>query len=304
MNYLNRKLPTIKQLQCFLAVAYELNFRRAAERMLMTQPPLTRQIQCLEEMLDCSLFTRNTHQVYLTEVGIQFEKQARELINQLAHLVREINRESCTVKIGITRTLDSSLIPAIYSAFKLLDDTNVRFSHQLVSKQLLQMLRSGKLDIALVGEKPLSHLQEFSFYWLDREPLMLALPSVHPASLKERVLLQDVADLPLYWFSRRANPGFYGKCETYFQQLPFPLKRIPKPDDSLIMLANIAKGKGMALMPQSMCVSMREGLCYRKLDKSDNEQLNIDIYLVIRSNEHRDNVLHITQKLLAISPKN
>jgi DNA-binding transcriptional LysR family regulator len=303
LTIFNEKLPTIKQLQCFLAVAHELNFRRAAERMRMTQPPLTRQIQCLEDVIGCPLFTRDTHQVHLTEAGIKLEEQAKQLINQLSHLVQRLNVESDTVKIGVTRTLDFSLIPTINAHLEKLIDADEISAHQLTSKQLLQILARGNLDIALVGEKAPNGEEAFEFRWLYREPLMLALPSSHPASIQDTVSLRDVVDLPLYWFSRSANPGFYDKCENVLQSLPFVLKRKAEPDDSLIMLASIARGKGMALMPQSMCVSTRAGLCYRHLDAQMNERLHIDVYLVMQKNEKRVNVLNAARQLLASSPE-
>ncbi|WP_052145728.1 LysR substrate-binding domain-containing protein [Xenorhabdus nematophila] len=166
------------------------------------------------------------------------------------------------------------------------------------------MLEHGKLDIALVDEKPLNYLQEFNFHWLYREPLMLALPSSHSASLKEKISLKYITDLPLYWFSCSTHSSFCHKCEIYFRQLPFNLEKISKPDDSLIMLSNIAKGKGMALLPKSMCIATRKGLCYRSLEEIDNEYLNIDIYLVTRKDEIRSNVLNIYKDLLIISEKN
>lgn len=303
MNYFNEKLPTIKQLQCFVAVAHELNFRRAAERMRMTQPPLTRQIQCLEDVIGCHLFTRNTHQVHLTEEGMRLQTQAMQLIEQLSQLVKSLKVESGTVKIGVTRTLDFTLIPTINAHLEKLIDADDVSSYQLTSKQLLQILGRGNLDIALTGEKSSSNDDEFDFRWLHREPLMLALPSSHPASIKDSLSLQDVADLPLYWFSRSANPSFYDKCEAFFEKLPFTLKRKSEPDDSLLTLANVARGKGMALMPESMCLSMREGLCYRKLEARTARQLNIDVYLVVRKNEQRENVLRAVEQLIPLVPE-
>ncbi|HGM5491713.1 TPA: LysR family transcriptional regulator [Serratia fonticola] len=299
MKDLNIKLPTIKQLQCFLSVAHELNFHRAAERMRMTQPPLTRQIQCLEEVVGCPLFTRDTHQVRLTDVGRQLEEHAKQLISQMTGVIKALRVENGKVKIGVTRTLDFTLIPMLNYALEQLTDIDDIYSHQLTSRQLLQMLGRGNLDIALVGETTIDNEQNFCFHSIHRESLMLAMPSSHPASIQESVALKEVADLPLYWFSRSANPAYYDKCEAYLQQLPFVLKRKSEPDDSLIMLANIARGKGIALMPKSMCVSTREGLCYRNLDRKTNENLNIDVYLAVRQDENRSSVLNVRDSFLS-----
>lgn len=298
MNDFSVNLPTIKQLQCFIAVAHELNFRRAAEQMKMSQPPLTRQIQTLEALLGQSLFIRNTHQVQLTEAGKELQRQAKTLIEQLSRLVKELKVESEKLRVGVTRALDFTLIPSIHAHLTTLMDIDEVLSYHLNSRQLLKMLDSQNLDIVFTGEKSSGHDDEFDFFWLHREPLMLALPASHPAALQDRVSLKDVADLALFWFSRSANPSFYDKCEQVFNALPFALQFKPESEDSLLTLANVARGNGMALMPQSMCLSTREGLCYRKLDEQTSSHLNIDVYLATRKNEQREHVLEAVNVFL------
>ncbi|WP_235428307.1 MULTISPECIES: LysR family transcriptional regulator [Xenorhabdus] len=298
MDSLRGKLPSIKQLQCFLAVAQELNFRRAAERLHMTQPPLTRHIKCLEETLGCDLFTRNTHKVHLTDNGLMLVKKATYLINELTLFMDKIKNEESYLRIGLTSTLNFNNIPELSNKIKaLMTGGEIGTSH-LVSSQLLRFLSKEKIDLVVIGEQSLHNKHDFQFYWLYREPLLLALPSSHPGSLKEKVSLTDVADLSLFWFSRNANPAFYDKCESYFQQLPFLLKRCQEPDDSLVMLSSIARGKGMAIMPRSMCISNQKGLCYRELDKVAAQSLNIDIYTAIRKNESREVVINGLNHLL------
>jgi len=298
VNDFSVNLPTIKQLQCFIAVAHELNFRRAAEQMKMSQPPLTRQIQTLEALLGQSLFIRNTHQVQLTEAGKELQRQAKTLIEQLSRLVKELKVESEKLRVGVTRALDFTLIPSIHAHLTTLMDIDEVLSYHLNSRQLLKMLDSQNLDIVFTGEKSSGHDDEFDFFWLHREPLMLALPASHPAALQDRVSLKDVADLALFWFSRSANPSFYDKCEQVFNALPFALQFKPESEDSLLTLANVARGNGMALMPQSMCLSTREGLCYRKLDEQTSSHLNIDVYLATRKNEQREHVLEAVNVFL------
>ena len=300
MNDFSVNLPTIKQLQCFIAVAHELNFRRAAEQMKMSQPPLTRQIQTLEALLGQPLFIRNTHQVQLTEVGKQLQRQAKPLIEELSRLVKELKVESEKLRVGVTRALDFTLIPSIHAHLATLMDIDEVLSYHLNSRQLLKMLDSQNLDIVFTGEKSSGHGDEFDFFWLHREPLMLALPASHPAALQDRVSLKDVADLALFWFSRSANPSFYDKCEQAFNALPFALQFKPESEDSLLTLASVARGNGMALMPQSMCLSTREGLCYRKLDEQTASHLNIDVYLATRKNERREHVLEAVRTFLPV----
>ena len=82
-HLISSNLPSVKQLQCFLAVAYALNFRQAAERLNMTQPPLTRHIQSLEALLHQQLFSRSTHAVSLTEDGRALVARAEKILADL-----------------------------------------------------------------------------------------------------------------------------------------------------------------------------------------------------------------------------
>lgn len=297
MDSINNKLPSIKQLQCFLVVAQELNFRRAAERLRMTQPPLTRQIKLLEEMLGCALFIRNTHEVRLTEAGRKLVPKATQLINELTHCVDEMNTEQSRLRMGLTRTLSFDNIPQVS------DRINQFLSHKeidiqnLTSIQLLQLLSKGQMDMVIIGEKSLHSEQDFSFHWIYREPLLLVMPSSHPASLQDKVALADIADLPLFWFPRHANPLYYDKCEAYFRHLSFTLERVKEPDDSLVLLSSIARGKGMTLMPQSMCTFHQQGLCYRTLTDDAAQSLNIDVYVATRKNDTREWVINGVQLL-------
>ncbi len=298
MGSMNTKLPGIKQLQCFLVVAQELNFRRAAERLRMTQPPLTRQIKALEETLGCSLFIRNTHEVRLTESGRKLVVKATYLINELTHFVDEMNTEQSRLRIGLTRTLSFENIPQVNDRIKQLISHEEFDIQNQTSSQLLQSLSKGLMDMVIIGEKSLHSEQDFNFHWIYREPLLLVMPSAHPASLQEKVALTDIADLPLFWFPRHANPLYYDKCEAYFRHLPFTLERIKEPDDSLVLLSSIARGKGMTLMPQSMCTFNQQGLCYRALTDDAAQSLNIDIYVATRKSDTRDGVINGIQRLI------
>lgn len=291
-HLIGNNLPSVKQLQCFLAVAHELNFRRAAERLRMTQPPLTRQIKCLEAVLGQQLFIRSTHDVSLTDAGRALMAKAESILRQLSELKTASLAAEERLRIGLTRSLNFELIEPVNRLLIGLDAADDVETPNLTSAQLLQRLSKNTLDLVLTGEKASGHEDTLQYRWVCREPLLLAMPAMHPASLKEKVALEDVTDLPLFWFSRSANPSFYDKCERVFERLNAPLKRVKEPDDSLVMLTHIARGKGFALMPQSKCTFNQEGLCYRELADDAARTLNIDIYAATRLNENRMAVLN------------
>jgi len=295
-HLISSHLPTIKQLQCFLAVAHELNFRRAAERLSMTQPPLTRQIQSLEDLLGQSLFSRTTHAVTLTESGRALVAKAEAILTALSVLKQEA-QPAARLRIGLTRTLNFERIAPLnkqLASFLARDEMEMP---SLTSAQLLQSLAKNNLDLILTGEKGPEAKEVVQYAWVYREPLLVAMPSTHPASLTQKVSLDALADLPLFWFARSANPQFYDKCERYFATLSVMLKRVREPDDSLLMLSHIARGKGFALMPQSKCTFNQAGLCYRPLTEGAAQQLAIDVYVAIRADENSESVLNALRVL-------
>lgn len=296
-HLISNNLPSVKQLQCFLAVAHELNFRRAAERLRMTQPPLTRQIKCLEAVLDRQLFSRSTHDVSLTEDGRAMVVKAEAILQELSELKTGSLSSEKTLRIGLTRTLNFDLIEPVNKQLSKLNAGDDVETPNLTSAQLLQCLSKNTLDLVLTGEKSTGHEDIIQYRWICREPLLMVMPAMHPASIKEKVSLEDVSDLPLFWFARSANPSFYDKCDSYFDLLKFPLKKVKEPDDSLVMLTHIARGKGFALMPQSKCTFNQEGLCYRELADQESQKLNIDIYAATRLNEKREAVLNAQEVL-------
>ncbi|WHQ76899.1 LysR family transcriptional regulator [Pantoea sp. Lij88] len=296
-HLISSHLPTIKQLQCFLAVAHELNFRRAAERLSMTQPPLTRQIQSLEDLLGQTLFSRTTHEVTLTESGRALVAKAEAILSALCALKQEAQPAAARLRIGLTRTLNFELIAPLneqLAGFHARDEMEMP---SLTSAQLLQSLAKNSLDLILTGEKGPEAEQAVYYAWVYREPLLVAMPSAHPASQAEKVSLEALADLPLFWFARSANPQFYDKCERYFATLSVTLSRVKEPDDSMLMLSHIARGKGFALMPQSKCTFNQAGLCYRPLTENAAQQLAINVYAAVRADESNEAVLRALKVL-------
>ncbi|PSU32372.1 LysR family transcriptional regulator [Photobacterium lutimaris] len=293
----NSNLPTVKQLQCFLAVAQELNFRKAAERINITQPPLTRQIRCLEDLLGYELFTRNTHVVHLTKPGNDLLIEAEKILCLLNGLKSINNKGMDRIRVGTTNTLNFSNIPSIDGALNSIAGLDSTDGHSMNSGQLIQNLRKSSLDIALIGEKNLRVEEDISFHWIYREALVLAMPASHKAAIQSQVSLEDVSDLPLFWFPSSANPAFYDKCERLFKRLSFPLKRIKEPGDSIVMLSRIAEGDAMALMPRSMCTFSNERLCYKELTDDHSKYLNIDVYAAIKNNDRRSSVIDVVESL-------
>ncbi|NHZ33457.1 LysR family transcriptional regulator [Massilia sp. CCM 8692] len=303
MLMLSKHLPSTRALQCFLAVAQELNFRRAAELMNMSQPPLSRQIQGLEEMLRVRLIERDTQRVSLTPAGVAFRKEAHKLLLALNAAVGGV-RASCddadAVRMGLTSVINHALMPALHALVSDAAFTGGRALERAWSRQLAERVSSGALDLAIVGDIAASGA-DLAVEPLACEPMILVLPETHPAAANAQVDLADVVDLPLFWFARADNPAFYDKCERAFRRLGYAAPRRPEPKDFTLLLAAVAAGEGVALCPQSMRATSRLGVAYRALPPAVARLLSIDVQVVARAHETRpavlDKIAHIRMAL-------
>lgn len=297
MRHPSNHLPSLKALQCFVAVAEELNFRRAADRLNMTQPPLSRQIQGLEDQLRVRLLRRDTHQVSLTPAGEAFHRDVHAVLKALDAAVGAVQQfvedepaAGGAPRIGLTSVVDFSLMPHLDS---LLSDPRFASGQALeraYSRQLVERVCRGRLDMAIVGDIA-APTEDLSVQALVRESMLVALPANHPAAGQDRLRLRDLGDTPLFWFPRADNPAFYDKCERVFRAQGYAPPRRLEPSDFTRLLAGVAAGDGLAFCPASMRAASRIGVVYRALDEALEQLLGIQLQLVWRAAEARPAVL-------------
>ena len=284
MDIYSRRLPTIKQLQYFIAVCEELSFTGAAEKLGISQPPLSTQIKNLEETLQITLFLRNSHKIVLTKEGEILKSKVTKLLNGLCTIVKS-TRTNCFEKviIGSTKTLSFDYIPFFRLFFSEFRDETEIYKHNYTSKELLFELQKGNIDFAIVSDYSNRNFSENSLL-IYQEPMMLVLPTKHPCSQLNKVNLSDVTDLPLFWFKQHLNPFFYEQCDKVFNRLDKQIIRRAELADNLSMLLEVALGNGMMLLPQSKAQAKVDGVSYKKLITNQNDKLKINIYLVWRKN--------------------
>ena len=284
MDIYSKRLPTIKQLQYFIAVCEELSFTGAAEKLGISQPPLSTQIKNLEETLQITLFLRNSHKIVLTKEGEILKSKVTKLLNGLCTIVKS-TRTNCFEKviIGTTKTLSFDYIPFFRLFFSEFRDETEIYKHNYTSKELLFELQKGNIDFAIVSDYSNRDFSENSLL-IYQEPMMLVLPTNHPCSQLNKVNLSDVTDLPLFWFKQHLNPFFYEQCDKVFNRLDKQIIRRAELADNLSMLLEVALGNGMMLLPQSKAQAKVDGVSYKKLITNQNDKLKINIYLVWRKN--------------------
>jgi DNA-binding transcriptional LysR family regulator len=193
----------LAQLRCFVAVADELHFGRAAERLNMTQPPLSRQIQILERILDVQLVARSSRSVKLTPAGQSFLPEARHILGlaeSSALLVKRVARgKAGSLKIGFTAASAYSYLPRLVATCRdELPDVALSLK-EMVSGDQLKRLLSGEIDIGLM-RPPLPRAGLGSFRVI-AEPMLAALPHNHHLARQPNLKLEQLAAEPFIMYA-------------------------------------------------------------------------------------------------------
>lgn len=261
----------LQQLKYFIAVAEELSFRRAAERLFITQPPLSRQIKALEATLGARLLERDRQGVRLTEAGGSFLANARSVVRESEQLVLKFNRQrdhiKSTVTLGITTVVDVSLFAWVDAAFEArVPGVRVSVKRQ-TSAQSIRELHQGAIDVAVIGLP--SRAEGLTIEHLCDDPMAACIASTHPLAQKRRVSIVDLQHDNLFWFARKLNPAYYDYCQRVFERVGFNPRRLAEPTDHHVLLGLIALGQGIALVPKSLGSVTRKGVVFKEMVEGD-----------------------------------
>lgn len=268
----------LRQLRYFLALSEELNFRRAADRLHISQPPLSRQIQQLENQLGVALFHRSKTAVSLTRAGIAFLPEARQTLLQADKAVAAaratLDTDGGLFVVGYTTVFDRSIIPDVIEHCPQQFPGWQFVTQGKHSVSLIRDIKNGVMDAAFIGMH--TETQGLTVETVCEEPLVVALPASHRLAKKRKLSFDELRDEPMFWFERKLNPGFYDYCQTFFEKIDFRFQLIPEPSEHHIMLGMIAEGKGLALISSSLQKIKRQGVVFRAL-KEELGKLSIGI---------------------------
>ncbi|GAB3397317.1 LysR family transcriptional regulator [Massilia agilis] len=248
----------LKQLKYFLAVAEEKSFSRAAERLHISQPPLSQQIQKLENELGVRLFARTTRSFELTAAGKALMTEAADLLARMRmtiDTVRQIDRgEVGRLRVGIVGSAMWGPIP------KLLEEFQTRFPrvswtlHELGPNDQFEALRAKQIDVGFWREpridadslKQSNLKQELGF----RENVCVALNQNHPLATRPHVELTDLAGEPMLTLSldRAPDARYQIQCCVDAGFEPVIFQEVTEPQT---VLAMVGAGLGWAMMPET-----------------------------------------------------
>lgn len=259
----------IRLLRYFAVVAEENNMRRAADRLYMSQPPLSRHIRQLEERLGVTLFVRHSKGLTLTAEGLRVLEIIRPLLalqdKTYAALSQLALADAPSLRVGLTTAFEQGVFASLEAVLAAQVETLHVVRHG--SPELVRQVRRGKLDAALVA-LPLE-TSGLSMTWLNRqEPLIAALPAQWPESEQERLTLSTLNGKPLFWFKRERNPAFFDFTRDIFRRAGYAPACLEEPLEHDVLLARIARGEGLSLFPASFSAIQRQGVVFRPIDEA------------------------------------
>ncbi len=258
---------TLRQMRHFLVLAEELNFSRAAQRLAITQPPLSMSIAMLERHLDVKLFERNKRRVELTQAGKGFLREVRLVLNQTERAC-EVARlmeagHNGYIDIGITGSMTLRGVPRAVQTFMAENpDVHTTLSEQSTSEQI-EALLSRRLDVGFVNFAAVP--KGLDGVPLPDEAFVCCLPAGHPLTAKRRIALTELADESFVMFVRELSPYNYDNVINSCMEAGFYPNMRFAARQWLTVSALVGAGLGVALVPSSIASSGIKGAAFRPL---------------------------------------
>lgn len=256
-----------RHLKYFVAVADEQNFTRAAERLHISQPPLSRQIQDLEEELGTPLFERGSRPLKLTDAGRFFYGHATRLLEQAAQAVRSTKRIAQLERrlvVGFVSSTMYGALPLLVRKFRAANPQTELALTEMSTVEQIDALKIGRIDVGF-GRVRLDD-PFIKREILREERLVVAIPSEHELARGEGALtLRDVAAQPLLVYPRTPRPSYADQVLSLLRDLALEPASVLEVQEMQTALGLVASGMGLCVVPASVHRLRPDEVVYRPL---------------------------------------
>ena len=258
----------LRHLRYFVAVAEELHFGRAATRLHIAQPPLSRQIRDLEREVDTPLFLRTPRGVELTHAGRAFLPEARLTLAQAERAQRTAQRaargETGRLRVAfVEAATHSGILPDVLGFFRMHLPSIGLSLLEMDSYQQAEAMREGRIDLGILTSPPLDADRWLQSQTVYSEPLVLAVPHTHRLAGRARFSLRDLADESFVLIPRDAGPTLYDDIIARCRTEGFSPKVVQEAAGWHTIISLVTAGVGVAFVPSSLAQVPRPGVAYR-----------------------------------------
>ncbi|MBY0570892.1 MAG: LysR family transcriptional regulator [Burkholderiaceae bacterium] len=258
----------LRHLRYFVAVAEEKNFTRASEKLFIAQPPLSRQIQQLEEELGVILFEKGSRPLRLTEAGKFFYAHAQQLLGKAADLktmTQRVGKIERTLSVGFVASTLYGMLPKIIRLFRTQNSAIEMRLHEMTTMEQIKALKEGKID---VGFGRIKHEDPNIRRILLREERMIAaVPLGHPlTNLSQPAKLHELVAERLIVFPKSPRPSFADQVLAAFTEKGLTPENVFEVRELQIAVGLVAAGEGIAIMPASVQGMRRLDMNYLEIE--------------------------------------
>jgi DNA-binding transcriptional LysR family regulator len=246
----------LRHLRYFVAVAEAENVSRAALKLHVSQPGVSRQIRDLEDEIGVQLFERSAKSVRLTAVGGVFLAEARAVLQRTDEAVAKARAVAGgiagAINIGYAPSLTVQILPPALRKFQAQYPQVRAVLHDLSTEEMLAQLGEGKLQLALTVQPPARMLRGFRFEELARYGLRVAVAPQHELAKSKAISLEQVVREPLIAYSRKDYPEYHTMLEKLFAPAGRQPRLAGEHDSVTSLIAAVESGHGFALVPECL----------------------------------------------------